>query len=58
MGILFILVVMFIPQGFVGLIVDAFSAGRWRQLGHIALPALLGLAAASFAAAGIVFVRC
>jgi branched-chain amino acid transport system permease protein len=55
-GILFILVVMFVPQGVVGLIVDAFGAGRWRQLGRVAPPALLGLTAAIFASAGTIFV--
>jgi branched-chain amino acid transport system permease protein len=54
-GILFILVVMFIPQGFAGLIIDALGVGRPHHLKRVAPPALFGLAAAIFATAGIIF---
>jgi branched-chain amino acid transport system permease protein len=55
-GMLFIFVVMFVPQGLVGLAVDLVGAGRWRELRRTAAPVLLTLAAAMLAAAGFVFV--
>lgn len=55
-GIIFIFVVMFVPQGVAGLAVDLLGAGRWRDLERTAVPILLTVAAAVLAASGVVFV--
>src|SRR5262249_42843109 len=55
-GLLFIVVVMYLPQGIFGLAVDHLAHGRWREFGPL-LPSLLSvMAGAILLTAGIVFI--
>jgi len=54
-GLLFVVVVMYLPQGIVGLIADHLALGRWRQLQALLPPILAGLAGVTLISAGTIF---
>jgi branched-chain amino acid transport system permease protein len=55
-GVVFILVVMYLPQGMLGLAVEHLAPAHWRALPAIAVPLVVGIAGALLAGAGAVFV--
>lgn len=55
-GLLFVAVVMFIPQGIVGIVAEYASRGRFRQLSENARSIIVGTAGICAVAGGLVFV--
>ncbi len=54
-GVLFVLVVMYMPQGVAGLLLDNLAPARWRILSSRAIPILSSVAGGVLIAAGAIF---